>query len=153
MQLEDQVCTVAQSEKFYGLGIINAWLSWTVDELNKCWCLSKLRVEAGELINKANDSNRIFYPAFTVAELGLMLPYRYLNATAASRGRFKGSWFHVWKCPEEYVDHTFLGWGYRVKKDEAIHTKTEAEARAAVLIHLIETKQVTAEEINKRLSA
>jgi hypothetical protein len=152
MQLEDQVCTVAQSQKFYTLGIINAWLSWSVDQENNCWSLSKLKVEAGELINKANNINRIFYPAFTVAELGLMLPYNFLNAAAAKR-KFKGSWLHVWKCPEETVDEAFLGWGYRVIKDEATFTKTEAEARAAVLLHLLETNQITIEEINKRLAS
>lgn len=76
------------------------------------------------------------YAAYTVAELGVMLPdkiegYVYgFNRTIGS-----GSW---WIKEDDDIKY-FTGRG-------------EAESRAALLIHLLENKIITVEEVNRRLT-
>jgi hypothetical protein len=142
-----QVCTLDQAKALRVFGILQKsvfyWEKWETSEDHY--------LKYVDYPNKKiwNDT----FSAFTSAELGIMLPYKFLNAAAASKNKFKGNWFHVWKTPEDLRDETFMAWGYRVIKDSACYTQTEAEARAAVLIHLLETGQITPEEINQRLAA
>lgn len=75
--------------------------------------------------------------AFTVAELGLMLPVGYHSIQQLDTN-YDGK---VW---QGYDDE--LNWcpGH-------IRYVTEAECRAAMLIHILETDRITVKEINQRL--
>lgn len=70
MNVQKQVCGLEQSRKLYTLGISKTGhlFSWVYDKLNTQWDISNRCVESLELTGK------IAYPAFTVAELGVMLP-------------------------------------------------------------------------------
>lgn len=74
-------------------------------------------------------------PAFTVAELGIMMPWSYSTVRHSEFLPDEESW-SVEKNGESDSDTSYL---------------TEAQARAALLIHLLETNQLTADEANKRL--
>lgn len=73
--------------------------------------------------------------AFTVAELGLMLP----DDTRSYR---------LENCWQIYYADGDSGMNLFIPED----VDTEAHARAGFLIYLLETNGITAEEVNKRLS-
>lgn len=78
--------------------------------------------------------------AFTVAELGVMLP-KEVNGFPLLIEIIEGKWCF------NYVEHDNSGYEYRLEEDGA----TEAEVRAKMLIGLIEMKYITVEEINQRM--
>ena len=82
--------------------------------------------------------------AFSVAELGVMLP---TDITAKSG--FHWSFYHRHNWKGESVGYQTLG---QPTIDQDWY-KTEAEARAAMVIYLLEINVITAEEVNKRLEA
>ena len=91
--------------------------------------------------------------AFTVAELGVMLPH-------PSSLNEMGGWLHNSECDTTSTDGLpwYLLWEYDLDKENAgfgrhiVSGVTEAEARAAMCIYLLEHGIITAEEINKRLT-
>lgn len=150
MKLSDQVCTLEQAKKLMALGIdadaINAQFVW--HNLNLPEFTLALQIDAEEWANKPKRGANIgeVFSAFTVAELGVMLPNT-INDRAAiilfqnnlpkeSEGRFVAM-------------IVMNSWEQRPLRRE--YGRTEAEARAALLIHLLESGKVTAEEVNSRL--
>lgn len=69
MNVQKQVCGLDQSRKLYTLGISKTGhlFSWVFDKLNTQWDISNRCVESHEMLKT------IAYPAFTVAELGVMI--------------------------------------------------------------------------------
>lgn len=118
MKLEDQCCTLQQAKRLKELGIEQ--ISYFV------WGERGVITE-GWSIEGYED---IFYSAYNVAELGIMLPPGY-----------------------DTMKITDNGWAAYDPDGECVltHYKTEAECRAAMLINLLETA-ITIEECNKRLT-
>lgn len=138
MKLEDQLAYVGACRKLKELGVIqDGYLSWMYDPLNHKYEISPLKVEALELLAKANPKDRSWkekiekgiFSAFSVAELGVML-----------KGENTPFYWEMWKewCFKENGQPRGYG--------------TEATARAEYLIHLLKSNHITTEEINKRLT-
>lgn len=156
MKLEDQCCNLSQAKRLKELGVKQeSYASWFGDE-------SHTYFDSGseEHAIPMNVSNWVFVlptkpanghdedhrsnvcitkpiaSAFTVAELGEMLPTGYDTMRVTVRMGVYG-----WKgfddsdepCPHSNSDDVF---------------NTEAEARAAMLIYLLESKLITPESIN-----
>jgi len=138
MKVENQVCTLEQSQKLKELlnpskSIFLYWDYTTVD--SDFFRKAPILINYGEHCTAAGVGfmdvlKECWYPAFTVAELAVMLPE---ESTSWRDGT-------MWACGEMGTDLYMLG-------------KTQADAMAKELIALIETKELTSEECNKRLLA
>lgn len=138
MKLQDQVCTMQQGRRLIELGIEPISIfshyiimpSITGDEWHYDIGLSEY-YDSGTLQERSS-------PAFTVAELGVLLPSN--TASYLPLGE-KDKW---------WTDHKFIR--HDVTDDSCL-APTEAQSRAALLVHLLETNQITADEANKRLES
>jgi len=162
MELSKQVCTLEQSKRLQDLGIEYpdcelVYVDFSVESGQEgvlcrgasdseiqhedwVWVIKgkyseELRHELDEGTLNADGG---VYPAFTVAELGVMLPR--VEPFGTSRFINKGS--DKWEFTMKTSD-----W-----KDWESYP-TEAEARAAMLIYLLENNLTTSEEVNNRLQA
>lgn len=126
MRLENQVCTLEQAKKLKALGIEQkATFYYYNNELN----LLRTYSDHGYLVVNS-------VAAFTVAELGLILPDQF------SSWKYQSSDGERWDCAAEenrYYSHLIE------------YCKTEAEARAAMLIYLLENDHITSETVNSLL--
>ena len=135
MNIEKQCCLLEQAKRLNELGVAQGLSLFFYD------CGSgKTSFE----FNRSNEIDGMYfdafscYSAFTVAELGVMLPeidvihwdVHPLSNNNARLKRFYNA---------EVCYHSFGAWS------------NEAEARAAILIHLLETNRITADEVNERL--
>lgn len=156
MLVENQVSSLGQSKKLFELGIKGMahsqydWVAYSLEvgvefalsrpmlQGDKDWLIvqSKVSKEVQLLLDDdcLNVDGRI-YPAFTVAELGVMLPSElYTEYTGSSPSK---------NAPWQWVDF---------HDDTAMGTyDTEAIARAGLLIQLLENKNITPAEVNDRL--
>lgn len=126
MKIENQVCTLEQAKRLKELGITK------ISENNED--------ESG--FYYVNDDSLQFYSredgfpsmsckaAFTVAELGIMLGILLE---------------FVHRLTDTYV------WYWNTTITDGIDYKHEAEARAALLIYLLETNVISPDEVNERL--
>ena len=162
MKLENQVCTLEQAKQLSELGISQNSEYHFVDEVhlvNKGWVHSWGYEETWEdriveiVENDSREKERIF-SAFTVAELGMLLPCFFPSFVQEGH-------FHC-HCQNERVDTFPLISGNTEFDNTPAHIlnkelvpfqtgKTEAQARANMLIYLIENNLVTADECNERL--
>jgi hypothetical protein len=128
MKLQDQVITVEQAKRLEQLGITceSPAYHWIYDSSMK-WVLHPLGYYYLE--NEGIE----YFPAYTVAELGMMLP------TAHDSMRLHEGW-------RVYNEDGHDGTG----KDEVF--RTEAEARGALLIYLLENNIITPEQCNAALA-
>lgn len=129
MDIQKQCCSLEQAKKLKELGV----------EYSDCFWMfikSSTVTDDNHFLADKPTAGVIGYtemiPAFTVTELGVMLP-------EFCDSRKDGSW---WVC-EEGLTGDCVGF----------HDDTETEARAAILIYLLENNLTTAEECNKRLSS
>lgn len=141
MKLEDQLCNLEQSKKLKELGIIQESVFYytqfsTPTNPNLAlygWRQEHMPVEIYFRRQGGISGKDVFveYSAFTVAELGVVLPSGY-----------------------DTMYNTGLGWcGYDRDGEHFLQSfDTEAECRAAMLIEIIKRKEVTIEECNKRLT-
>lgn len=107
MKLEDQVTSLELAKRLKELGV-------------KAQCEFWWNPNNGGWLIGAMDEGMESYPAFTVAELGEMLPPECSSSWSYDkRGR--------WSC-ENYVNH------------QEFFAATEADARAKMLIYLAENK-------------
>lgn len=129
MKIEQQVTNLEHSSKLATLGIKQSSLFyWAINSYNK----------EVKKITMHPDSRDIVYSAFTVAELGVMLPEE------VSTGKWDESFGFSVKSPLCHKIDT--------AENLFIKYPTEAQARAAILIYLLENKLTTAVEINNRLT-
>ena len=114
MRLEDQVCSLELAKKLKELGVKQeAAFHWRYSDLLEEWSLFRP--------TKDVTSSKPFYAAFTVAELGELLPNSWegtepVDETWATK---PGRWVCSWDNETFYAD-------------------TEADARARMMIYLIE---------------
>lgn len=156
MKLIDQVITLEQAKQLKELGIRQdaahaAWLRNECHGETEFWCWP---VEAQGITNRgyASPAKGCLegFSAFTVAELGVMLPDYY------------PSWrFKISESSEERKWIATVICGPKPPAIDDIHTahefdrfaKTQAEALATLLIALLDIKYITPEEVNARLCA
>jgi len=116
MKPEQQVCSLELSKKLKKLGVKQESLFWWEEVVMP-------RATFAELVSTKSEgtANMNHYPAYTVAELGEMLP----KLTETTRG-VMNDW--RWRC--------------EVKDEKSYVTAsgadTEADARAKMLIYLLE---------------
>lgn len=131
MKLEDQCCTLQQAKRLKELGIEQiSYFIWGERGV----------ITEGWSVEGYEDT---FYAAYNVAELGLMLP-KSLPLNDGHHWAFYHR--HCWKG--ESVGYSAYG-RPSIEQDWFV---TEAEARATMIIGLLENALVTAEEINQRLT-
>lgn len=163
MTLEKQVCSMPQGKRLVELGIENIGYFSFLDAPSLSWSKSKKHiifernrgVPAASAIKAENDEvQRCIYPAFTVAELGAMLPDQIPTNSnivfAELIIRNNGEWGVGYDVDRQ----TDGGYGATVKSLHCVQfSTTEAAARAAMLIYLLENNYITAENCNKALQA
>jgi hypothetical protein len=136
MKLSEQVISLEQAKRLKDLGIEES---------------SQFYHFKGKITTEAYGND--YWPAFTVAELGVMLPH-------PSSLNEMGGWLHNSECDTTSTDGLpwYLLWEYDLDKENAgfgrhiVSGVTEAEARASMLIYLLENNLVTPAEINQRLT-
>ena len=124
MKIEDQVASVGPSKKLRELGVKQDSIWYWNDYITSKPSLSEGKRFEDKL---ATDGTYIQYSvsAFTVAELGDMLP--------------------IWVTSERDNEG-----GFFVRSEDAVHNtseKTEADARAKMLIYLIKEGSIKVEDI------
>ena len=136
MKLEKQVTSLKLSKKLKKLGVEqeSLWL-WDTQPDNKGG-IRGLRRWTDESISHPNQ----FVPAFTVAELGEMLPLRFET---------KRTYYQI------HISHWLNGWVIEYKSPKQFskyyrRADTEANARAKMLIYLIENKLIKGTHIKGR---
>lgn len=135
MKIQDQVITLAQAKKLKELGVVQDSFMYFVGAYENTEDQDLELVPAyGYNWNDYPEQSGfpIKYAAFTVAELGVMLPAL---------------------C---YTEHfTWMEWQWSNIDNAPVISKgnfnTEAEARADLLIYLLEHDIITASEVNQRL--
>lgn len=126
--IQDQVVPLAESKRLKELGV--------KQESYFTWVNSPVRGMVCGIKNEMTDMLENF-SAFSVAELGIMIGGGYYTFPHDD-GSFACYKFGA------YMGDTML-----LKSD----FPTEAQSRAALLIHLIENKILSVDEVNKRLAA
>ena len=128
MKLSEQVCALEQAKKLYALGVERRSLFYHFH---------------GRIEHEAFGSE--YYSAFTVAELGVMLPMQVTSGKYDLKGGYGVSVISplCFAMDDAEDAGNKFNWG---------RYATEAEARAAMLIYLLENNLVTPAEINQRLT-
>lgn len=141
MKIEDQCCTPAQGEKLKDLGIKQESLFY--------WTHSKWGIMPKSSIDFSGDPTSVF----TVAELGVLLPDIYAEMQWVSIGNAEYNSKSInMEPPNCFSVH--IGEAMNRLNHESFDQElypTEAQARAAYLIHLLENKLHSPEEANKNL--
>lgn len=130
MKKQDQFCTLEQSQMLERLGIEGDPLWYHTYPTNK-WI-----IEPDGYFNKEAEGIE-YYPAWSVAELGVMLQ-SYDRIGHSFHSSISNKWAHTWSTFNGL--QPIIGW-----------SDTEAQARAAMLIHLLENNHITLEEVNTRI--
>jgi hypothetical protein len=164
MKLMNQVCTLEQAKRLKELGVSQDSLySWCGDETKRLmdngkagmavsdWVYIDLTIPPNnqELDHRSMVPNaKPFAAAYNVAELGAMLP-----------GKFQYMDFECFVDSVKYCKeykwiagvHTVWAHDRPVVAKKYFPANTEAQARAAMLIALLETEAIKVEEVNNRL--
>lgn len=135
MKLEKQVCSLELAKKLKELGVPQESLLWWVTHPSSGYAhlncsLERARDSYGTLLDTARvpDLDTTF-SAYTVAELGQKLEVHYLIRSATTRER---KWSVTVSPKPTGIGAAVCPPCYTQKAD------TEADARAALLIHLVE---------------
>lgn len=152
MKLQNQVCSLQQAKKLKELGICqNSHFSWCGDETQRLMDNGKDGIAVSNWVflsetlpvnNQEEDHRRLvpsakpFAAAFTVAELGVMLPDAFESISAKE---LHGT---VWYGIDQNGNF------FPFKKQY----QTEAECRAEMIIELIESGQLAIIEVNQSLT-
>lgn len=132
MKLESQVCNLELSKKLRELGVPQESLFCWIEEAGKKPNVGRLPVKEERYAWFPESYPDLFkwYSAFTIAEMGEMLPdavasYRYRTIDEGDKDE--------WACIK-YVE------GNHAKYERIYLAPTEADARAKMLIYLLENK-------------
>lgn len=87
-------------------------------------------------VTQVKNDAAVTLSAFTVAELGVMLPTGYDTMRVTGKTPDNSAWQGYDMAGRDFTKEPY---------------STEAECRAAMLIHLLENKLITVEEVNARL--
>lgn len=124
MKLESQVCSLDLAKRLKELGV----------KQESCFFWSKYNaIEDWELKGCIDTHALENISAFTVAELGEMLPYQIAVGENDSRGQIT-----TWKLQSGIWGCSYLNYIGKLPLIDIFHGDTEAAARAKMLIYLIE---------------
>ncbi len=130
MQLAEQVVSLELAKKLKELGV--------KQESYFCWHWAGIEGEYADLITSDGQTTPYLYSAFTVAELGEMLPFNGWNGWAYEDYDGKrGFTCKVSKCPCEVKTCKANNLSENFE-----YADTEADARAKMLCYLIENKLI-----------
>jgi hypothetical protein len=140
MTLEQQVCSLDLAKRLKELGVRQESVcKWVLRY--STWVLW----DEGTRSEFETGAEKEYVSAFTVAELGEMLPKEItrgdITTAKCAEGFEKGRWL---VAPIDTNDEE----GAHDWNDPAFYGNTEADARAKMLIHLIEHDTIEADEIN-----
>jgi len=162
MKIEEQVCTLEQAKKLKELGV-------TYTDANYCYLEnSGGGIEFGDvgfMFQHHCDDYQISvhpqgfdesfkeqsWPAFTVAELGVMLPHRY-QSQRLDENTINLHKFTHWCIDTDFNSECEVCSECATNIVHEAKGNSEAEARAAMLIYLLENNLITPEEVNNRLT-
>lgn len=157
MTLEHQCCTLDQAKKLRELGVKQeSYFVWKCNDIQEVVSTEQFKRWCEEYLPGCND----YYSAFSVAELGIMLPEDFIKffdfpGYVTPKSQEYELSFRQWFFKNGEGNRTF-GCRYDYMGNINISTGnflgTEAQARAAMLIHLIENNLVEVSEINNRLN-
>lgn len=125
MKIEDQVCSLELAKKLKELGVKQESLFYHQVGIDK----SIIRFEAKEFGEKMQPKLKVkWFSAFTVAELGELLPTNQVQTL---------KWLNQYYCEawEDVVD--------KLRPITRYVDSKEADARAKMLIYLLENKLIT----------
>jgi len=141
MNLKDQVCSLELSKKLKELGVEQESyfvFENTVGQVDQsCWRL----IESWRF-KENNDTDMECISAFTVAELGEMLPCASMSEKYLTEEDGKN--LIAWNCYSTDSSDDRI-WGY----DDRTIAETEVDVRAKMLVYLIEQGVVTTKQIGK----
>lgn len=130
MKLEDQVCTFEQAEKLFHLGLnLPTMFTWRKVSGNNNQLL-----KLGE-IRTACGTQLAIYPAYTVAELGVLL----------YKAKLPDAWEITSACDDIYIYCYYSDGGWHVEK--TFSEATEAHTRAEALSWLLKNDFVKVQEL------
>lgn len=151
MELENQVCSLDQSKRLMELGVVqesfHQWIIGTPSVTtmdNECWMISRTAC-----FGVAPEDWGLTYSAYTTTELGIMLP-----------SEIRSKDHNVIEVSDERhlpLNEQALKYPYHITQKGVYKSigryRTEAHARAALLIHILENYLTSIEEVNERLKA
>ncbi len=138
MKIENQVCPFEHAKRLKKLGVMQESLHYYSEKFGIVTktrsgfaIVESMQPGAPDLLKEDITLNE-YYAAFTVAELGIALPYS-INSAAM--------------IIENGNDIKYVSYP-RIK---TTFGTTEAQARANMLIWLLDNKYITADEVNRRV--
>lgn len=153
MKIEKQVCTFEQAKRLKELGVEQVSFFYHyqtfINSVEEFKIIPSQYEDYGSILNTGCIERVIggmttnqFYSAFTVAELGVMLPPDLWASYSYTDDELSFA-CHFWKQIDD--SQHFSNSFYRK------YAETEAEARANILILLLQNLRITPEEVNARL--
>lgn len=136
MKLEQQVCSLDLAKRLKELGVKqSSYFWWRVpNEKHREENAGVLLIDKTGVINDSNWFD--YFSAFTVAELGEMLKtYKGKQGGEFISSNFDNDEDFVWICQIQY-------WGNERRIGHTESATTEADARAKMLIYLLENKLI-----------
>lgn len=153
MQLEKQVINLEQAKRLKELGVVHKSLFYweqTMFRIGHEYDISSGDWRIGPITRKPDEP---YLPAFTVAELGVALPEE-INHKENSWSSYD-FYYGYSTLPEEGIKKSCWYQDDDLNERECIlhfaYAETEAEARASMLIYLLEKNIIPVSEVNERL--
>ncbi len=151
MKIEDQVCSLKQAKKLEDLGVSDkSHFTWKVNDIQSVVTETKFCYQVITHLPGLNE----YYAAFTVAELGIMLPcYNwavpiYQGELNSNSDVFQEVQVHL---SLHYPNCRIVSLGNPEQVWKEITASTLAFAMAEMLIYLLEAGLISLEDVNKRL--
>lgn len=127
MQLEKQVCSLDLAKRLKELGVKQESLFFWWHK----WEGSSDKDAGRDIVTLNQHSNTVVIAsAFTVAELGEMLPHTHNTTGMCDPNYWEKEGRGKWVCTDDFANNS----------SPAFYGKTEADARAKMLIYLLENK-------------
>lgn len=143
MKLQDQVITLEQAKMLSQLGITQGLSAFFWDDYEG---KEELRMNAKPEGGYSPGSCNTCFSAFTVAELGVMLPFRMRDEEKRENPHLR-----IYRGENEW--HVEYHQVFSRPYIRSYAYENLSDAMAHVLIHLLENKLITVEEVNARLCA
>lgn len=153
MTIENQCCNLQQAKRLKELGVAQEAVFYWHPSIGYPVLGGRLVTKTGYQYSKIPiKDDKQTAALFTDAELGVMLPPGCISLYNDHHGFWLCEWPEVWNEDHEpnATPYAVPGWKLTAIIDDE---ETEAQCRAAMLIHLIENKLITVQEINTRLMA
>lgn len=159
MKISEQCCILEQAKKLKELGVCQRpalfyYYEFIENGKTTYPVLPFLNYEFARLTPNTSllralegESNNDIYPAFAVAELGVMLPVKIRLNRADYTLRINLEKSGIW-----HLKYRTLARGGQMVPLREYHSDNEASVRATMLIWLLENGHVTAEDCNTRLT-